>query len=948
MPGLGGKGSLQAGRKMMRKERQNAHTMQLLALACAAAMGCTNALAQDDSADDGKKKAKSLNAVTVTGSLIPQTEVETFTPTTTITAQELKERGFASVADALQQMTFSTGSVQNAQSTNSFTPGARTLSLFSLPVGYVKYLIDGRPMANFPALYGSTEVFNNLNTLPTDLVDHIDILPGGQSTLYGSDAIAGVVNIVMKKKVDAPILDARYGWDQQGGGASRHISLVDSFSVGRFNLLAGVQFESIQPVWAKDRALTSRYLAGTSPATASRDYLVYNSDVSSNYLMPDPHRCALTTGQFNGTEGLRERRNFGNYCGSLYSPGQATLANDSKTANLYTHATFDVSESVQLYSDFMYNFDREKFTPGPSVLWWGTSLSYGYIYDPDLDDFVNVQKSFSPEEVGGYQNVMSKTYENNYTFVLGAKGALGASAWEYDTYVMHAEDKLSQRSFARFTGPMEKYFADRVLGTNLGPDPYGYGFDTYRPDYAAFYTPISNSDFQTFTGLTTTRSKSWQNTGRITLTNPSLFQMPGGDAGVAFLAEGGNEGWDYSPDPRLLSDSVWGTSAVQGAGHRSRHALATEWRLPLLPRLTMSASARYDAYNVNGATVSKPTYNVGFEYRPMDQLLLRARYGTSFKVPTLADEFQGRSTYYTGITDYYNCALLGYSANTAAINCPAKYNGVNVQGVQSGNPELKPISAENWSAGLVFSPVSRMAFSMDFFHWNIKDEVNLQDSDQILLQESACRLGQIDPHSPSCLAAISQVTRKANGDVDTIYTPKVNVSNEILDAVSAGFNYSFGIGSWGELRTDLSYTNILQHKQQLYPGDAYIDLLRSPYYSTDFKTKLDASLSWRRNDWSATLYATRYGQSPNYLATLDLNAPYAGAGEKKLPAWVLYNATVSYSPLEKLKLTLTVDNLFNTMPPVDRSYPGTASGHYNPFNYNVYGRTFFMEANYRL
>jgi len=912
------------------------------------ALASTGVFAQDNPSDSDRPNPKKLEAVTVTGSLIPQTEVETFTPTTTITSQELKARGFATVADALQQMTFSTGSIQNSQTTNTFTPGAKTLSLFGLPVGYVKYLIDGRPMASFSALYNSTDVFTNLNTIPTDLVDRIDILPGGQSTLYGSDAIAGVVNIVMKKKVDAPVVDVRYGWDQQGGGANRHISFADSFNVGKLNLLVGAQLENTQPVWSKDRSLTSHFFEnGTSPATASRDYLVFNSDASNSYLMMDPNRCALTTGQFNGTEGLRNRRGFGEYCGSLYSPGQSTLSNGSKTANIYTHATFDVNDNVQLYSDFMYNYDREKYTPGSSVLWWGTGPYHGYIYDPNLDDFINLQKVFSPEEVGGFQNIMYKTYERNYTVTFGAKGAFGASDWEYNTFVMHTDDKLNEMDFARFAGPMEAYFANRVLGPDLGPDPYGFGFSTFQPNYEAFYTPISNTDFNSFTGRTSTNSKTWQNMAQATVTNPSLFRMPGGDAGVALLLEGGNEGWDYSPDPRLLTDDVWGASAVQGAGHRSRYAAAMEWKLPLLEQLTMSASARYDAFNVSGSTISKPTYNVGLEYRPFETLLLRARYGTSFKAPTLADEFQGPSTYYDTPTDYYNCALLGYSADVAPIKCPTKYNGASVIGVQSGNPDLKPISATNWSAGLVYSPVSRMAFTADFYHWNIKDEVNIQSTDQILLQEAACRLGQLDIDSPSCVAAISQVTRNAKGDVTQIYTPKVNVSNEILDAISAGFNYTFGAGSFGELRTDLAYTDILQHKQQPYAGDAYIDLLRTPYYSTDFKSKLNASLTWKRNEWSATLYATRYGKSPNYLATLDLATPYQKPGEKTLPAWVVYNTSVSYSPLPSLKLSFVVDNLFNTMPPADNSYPGTVSAPYNQQNYNVFGRTFFMEANYK-
>ena len=187
--------------------------------------------------------------------------------------------------------------MQNAQDTNSFTPGAQTLSLFGLSVGFTKYLIDGRPLGNFPALYNGSQTFNSLSGIPVDMVDHIDILPGGQSSLYGSDAIAGVINIVLKKHIDAPTLDVRYGWDQDGGGANSRISLADSFTFGNFNSLLGVQFSNVQPIYARDRSLTSHYFTeGTTPATASRDELVlsaYNNDgAPAGYQFLDPNNCS--------------------------------------------------------------------------------------------------------------------------------------------------------------------------------------------------------------------------------------------------------------------------------------------------------------------------------------------------------------------------------------------------------------------------------------------------------------------------------------------------------------------------------------------------------------------------------------------------------------------------------------------------------------------------------
>lgn len=936
------------------------------AVLAALALGCSNGAvaaipdsAQDDpsvqSPTDSRedaKKAKHLEAVTVTGSLIPQSQIDTATPVYTITADQLKAQGFTTVAQALQQSSFATGSVQGNSTSASFTQGAETMSMFGLDPGYVKYLIDGRPMGNFPALYDGSSAFNNLTSIPAAMVDHIDILPGGQSSLYGSDAIAGVVNIVLKKKVDAPVIDVRYGWYSQGGGADRRIYLADSFSAGKFNITAAVQYENMNPIWSSDRSLTSQFYGdGTSPATASRDFLVNSATkVRNSYVDPNAlvaGACNGTTGLFGGTEGYQYRKNSGAYCGSMESPGYRTLKNDSQVANLYTHATYDATDNLQLYADLLYNYDQEKYSVGSSFTWWGTSADFGAFYDPTLKDLVNLQRGFAPEEVGGYGSIMNRTVENSYMFTLGGKGVIGQSNWDYDVNFTHSDDHLNERRFARWTDAIDGYFENRVLGPQLGTRR---GYPVYAPNYAAFYQPIPTSDFRSFTGYTSTESKSWDNMLRGQVTNASAFTLGGGDAGVALAIEGGNQGWDYSPDARLMNGGVWGSTAVQGAGHRSRYAGTAELSLPLLKELVMDVSARYDNYNVSGKTVDHATYNVGVEYRPFESLLLRGKYGTAFKAPTLPDEFQGMSGYYSTVTDYYNCAQAGYSGANIG-SCPNKYYNASFFGQKSGNPDLKPITANVWNYGFVWAPVTNLSFSVDYYHFNIANEVDQQSADLLSQEEYLCRSGSVDINTPSCQQALSQIVRQPQtspqylGDIQTIYTPKVNVAREQVNALVSNFRYLMNMGTYGALAFNASYSDILKHDRQPYPNDPSIDLLRNPYYSTDFKTKVNASATWTVDRWSSTLYVNRYGSTPNYLASVLNN--YTAPGTGKLPPWFLYNASVTYNPLDNLALSFIVNNLFNNMPPKDFSYPGTSGSPYNGQNYNVYGRSFYLEANYK-
>ncbi|RDS86346.1 TonB-dependent receptor plug domain-containing protein [Dyella psychrodurans] len=947
------------------------------AVVAALAFGCANAYAGNTSpsdpanapqdaqsnsqsapsttADDASKKAKKLQEVIVTGSLIPQVDVETSKPLITITAQQLKDRGFTSVADALQAGTFATGSVQGSNNSAGFTQSAKTLSFFGLDPSYTKYLIDGLPMGDFPALYNGSEAFNNLASIPIEMIDHIDILPGGQSSIYGSDAIAGVINIVLKKTLDAPVVDARFGWHTGGGGADRRVYAADGFTWGNLNFVGGIQVESIEPIWGFDRSLTRQYFTqGTTPATASRDYLVLsetqlvNAYYSPNQLNPGIG-CSAVTGQFGGTEQLQNRANHGQYCGSQDSAGYVTETNKQNTVNLYTHATYDLNSNVQLYQTLLYTYDQQKFSAGSNFLFWQSPI----YYDANLGDFVLAQHAFSPEEAGGYQNILDNNVENSVYLSLGAKGGFGQSNWDYDLTFNHSEDHLQERTFQRWTTAINNYFGN-ILGPNLGPDPLGFGYPTYTPNYQAFYTPVPNSAFRAFTGYSETYAKTWDNMLRGQVTNSSLFSLPGGDAGLATVIEGGNQGWNYSPDPRTLDGETYEFTDVSGAGHRSRYAGTVEFNAPLFKMLTVDMSGRYDDYNVAGGTVSHATYNLGVEFRPFgDLLLLRGTYGTAFKAPTLPDEFQGPSGYYSSVVDYYNCAKLGYTGGNVA-NCPGQLSGEQFFGQQSGNPKLQPIVAKTFNLGFVLSPFEGFSLKSDYYHYNIRNEVEVQSSDFLAQTESNCRLGIFDINSPTCQDALAKVIRSGTPlapgllpPITEILTPKVNVAREYLNAVITEANYSHVIGPYGSIDVKTSWSDIMTHRQQLLPGDPFINLLREPYYSTEFKSRVDGSVGWLSptQTWGVTLYGIRDGASPNYLATLDNNYYSPGAG--KLAPWIRYNLTASYSPIKNLALTLDIVNVLNKMPPLDRSYPGTESQPFNQLNYDVNGREFFVEATYK-
>jgi iron complex outermembrane receptor protein len=964
---------------MLNKSRRTRFKPNALSVALAGALALSAsglALAQDSSDEAApSSSATTLDRVTVTGSLIPQTEIETFTPVTIITAEDIQARGFTSVSDVLQRSSFATGGVQGAQSSASFTQGAETVSLFGLPPGYVKYLIDGRPMANYPALYNGSDTFNNISGIPIDLIERIEILPGGQSSLYGSDAIAGVINIILKKRMEGVALNIRGGGYSDGGGNSFRASVATGFSAAddRLNVLLGAQYEDRSPIWGYQRDITSTFFdKGQGARPASRDFLVHSP--FSSYKWLDPNNCENVGHLFDGSVDMVQRPGFGDgyYCGSYTTPGYRTLLNAKEATQAYGNLTFDINDNTQLYASALYSHETVKYHAGSNYTWWGTGPGWGYFFDPRVGNdiataygtyfcgedpdpacleslpsgsYLGLQRAFAPEDMGpgGFNNTMNIDKSESSRVTVGITGAFGGSAWDYDLGYTRTDYKLNEHGWVRWADAMNNYFQERVLGPQLGLDPLFGAYPIFEPDYAAFYQPISPEDFAAMTGYAVSRSKTVDEMVRAQVTNASLFGLPGGDAGLAIALEYGRQSWNYDPHPGYLNGDIWGTTAVAGGGDRDRYAVVTELRMPVLDPLTITLAGRYDSFKASGRTIDKPTYSLGMEWRPLETLLVRGKYGTAFRSPTLSDLYQGQSGYYTFVTDYYNCAQLGFEPGNTT-ECDSAYSDRQVFGIQEGSTDLDPINADVWSAGVVWAPIDRMSISLDYHSWDIEDEVTQQNPDGLMLQEYRCRTGLDDINSTLCQVTLSQVTRGATGNVNQIYTPKVNVSRQTLEALTAGVNYAFDAGVVGEFNFRANYTQKLEHEYQQYAEDPAIDQLRSPYWSSDPERKADASVTWMKNNWSSTVYANWTGKTPNYRARVVDN--YSDPLAHKIGSFTIYNASLSYSPLDNVRFSLLVNNLFNDMPPIDDSYPNSSGAPYNSSVWNAYGRAYYLEVQY--
>jgi outer membrane receptor protein involved in Fe transport len=892
---------------------------------------------QNKKSDDSQK----LGTVVVTGSLIPKSQIETATPVITLTGEEMQKQGFRNVYDALKSLPVATGSIQDSQFSQGFTPGANTVSLLGLDPSFTLVLMNGKPIADYPFLYNSSSNFVDLNTIPNFMVDHIDIVPGNQSAIYGSAAIAGVINIITKQRIEGTTLDYRVGGYTDGGGGQQRLQFGGGHSWGNLDLMYGVELNNQNPVFFRQRSFSDSAadnptLNGADPI-AQRDRVIVDAFTGA-YISPDQALCSAIGNLYNGTEKYSYRPGAGYYCGTTEGVGYGTMLNENKQANAYLNLKYQLNDNTQLYADTLFNVSKIKYLSGGSYSEFWNNGSVGYFYDLDSQHLIYLaQHIFAPEEVQGQNNgvYIGHSYVANF----GIRGSFGSSDWNYDASYHRSENRTDSKGRRGLVAPEEAYF----LGPQDGTDPYGYGYPAYHLiQNGHFWGAATPADYLAMSDIIRSNSRTYTQEANLTITNTNLFELPAGAVGFAGVAEIGNQYWDNPVDPRVLAGDFFGIGGTSGNGKRDRQALAAEINVPIFSMLTADASARYDSYKPDGGSSdSKVTYKVGLEFRPLDTLLFRANYATAFRAPDMGYVFSTGSKFFTSNEDYYNCRV---NQGDAYTNCDPPYDNVQIEGYSDGNKDLKYITAKSFGYGVVWSPTSNFNVKLDYYNVTIDNEVSSYSVDTILQKEADCRLGHtrggtpVDGNSPACLQFISQVGRNPldaplnAGALNSVTTYPINISNETVSGLSLSAAYRLDAGRAGDFTFEGSYNTTFKHVYKQFPDDPETDLLRSTSYYNQFKDIGIGSVTWDIGAWSTTLSGFRYGSTWSY------------DGSRTIAPWILYNATVKYNFSDDASLMLIVNNVRNSGPRKDPTY--SAFPYYNIFDFNGLGRSVMAEFNF--
>lgn len=889
---------------------RSATKLAFLASVSLISFGSTCAFAQTATA-----AAPEAETIVVLGSRLKRVNKEGPAPVTVITSQEIAKGGYASVPDVLRSVTANTGATQSQQDYGGAitTPGAAQVDLRGLGPNHTLVMVNGRRVADFPMPYQGLSNFTDVSNIPISLIEKVEVLSGSASAIYGSDAVAGVVNFTLKDKIEGIHASYKYGITEQGDGQSHLATLGTGFSKDKLNLVFGLELFQKDPIWQYDRAIQDN--KKDAPTADSRNavlnYFRSGGDATAADCNPLRNLAGGTMELFTDTDG-------DTYCGSQAAISYGTITSEKSSFSLFTGLKYEISDNQTLYANLQAGTSTTKLMN--DVTYWryqdaDGNLQWFYNQDPSYDDWDRWRRIFTPEEAGGIRNFMTVNKSKTLSLTTGLKGVI-LSDWNYDLGLNFSRYEADITSPQTVAAKANTFFLGPILDVVDG-EP------TISSPLSNFYRALTPSQWASITERVKTDAYSQTFGVNLIATKDEIYQLPAGAVSMAIIAELDKQEYDVTPSANATNFGYYyGYAATSGSGSRDHAAIGAELKIPALKTLDVNLASRYDSYSFGGRDIGQATYNVGLEWRPADVLLVRAAAGSGFRAPDLHYVFANLDLFHPTVIDYYTCAIDG------EIDC-SDYE-VDTLKHREGSPNLKPETSTSYNFGFVLQPYKFLDFSVDYFNIDMRDQVQDLSLDSVLRDEATCRIGNLT--TPTCLDAISRVRRNAGGDITSIYINPINVSREYTDGIDLSVNLRLPT-SYGKYTISGAHTEILTHTSVQYVGDPTVDQLAVDSGYTIPNQKSRASISFERGPLSITLTGNRLGKTQNF----DEDA-FIGA------SWI-YNANASYSLNDNTKISFTINNLTDELPMKDATW--TSYPYYNSKWFDSVGRAYFLELSHK-
>jgi iron complex outermembrane receptor protein len=706
--------------------------------------------------------------VVVTGSRIRQNPVDSVAPLQTVSAADIDRSGEISVADYLQRLPISGSAINrsnNASGNLGFPPdgggigaGASEIDLRYLTSKRVLVLVDGRRWVRGSSASGVSGAVD-LNTIPTAAIERMEVLQDGASPIYGSDAIAGVVNIITRSDYRGFDLETNQAEFDEGDGYTQDYSVSFGGSGEKSRAFFAASYARQDAVYSRDRALSSQVIYGAPPGVGGSSgtpqgrfiFLDPRGDVDGDGD-PDVVSITLDNGVLNnGTTrpaydpnnptgadfhafGTADRFNFRPY-NYLITP--------VRRVNLFGKAEYDVSDDIKLRFTTAFTNRRSNNQAAPNPLFMGSDAGAGFYLD---NIFIPASQRYNPFgiDLDGRSNLITigrRPVEAGPRFfeqtvdtwmisgALTGETKIGERSHFWDVSLNWGRNDASQqghnifnaRKLALALGPEANCLAiPGCVPFNIfgGQGPNGQGSIT--PDMLAWATFTQND-----------QSQQELNDVAANLSG-DLFDLPAGPFAYALGFEYRKETGSFTPDATVQAGETADVPASPTVGETRVREEYLELRAPLLAnlpamkRLELSAAVRSSDYDRIGRD---EVYKGGLYWRVVDDLALRASYAEGFRAPNIGELFNSGSRFDAGINDpcsqYAANGSATVRANCAALGVPTTFTQLNQQiSVQTGgNPNLKPETSETWNFGFAYNPswaqnaswIDQLTFDVNYY-----------------------------------------------------------------------------------------------------------------------------------------------------------------------------------------------------------------------------------------
>ena len=824
--------------------------------------------AQDD--------AEQLETITVVGSRIKRTDIETSQPVFVIERADLQKTGLTSVGDILQNLATNGAALNTAF--NNGGNGETRVDLRDLGSNRTLVLVNGRRWTS--TLDGAVD----LNTIPISIIERVEVLKDGASAIYGSDAIAGVINITTRDTYDGAEATAYLGENEEGDGRTELYDFTIGSTTDRANVVMNVSYAKQEPVFAGDREISSVPLAGfpgnvSAPGNASSTTPFGRLDGPGI-----PGTATLIPGRPGTSVSDFKPYNFATD-GYNFAPDNYLLTPQERTA-LYAQGRYQITDNIAFQASVLYNQRRsaQELAPmpitlgtvlfGPDAGLDSTNIDANNVYNP-YDVVIN-RTQFRPKN----QNRNFSQDVDTWYFGGGFNGSFDAldRSWSWDMnyiYTTTEENDITlglfdKQRLANGMGP--SFIAADGTPTCGTPDapvggcvPINFfgGPDGFTDEMYNYATFVAQDAFQTET---------WDYTANIT---GDLFELPAGPLGFAAGYEyRRTQGFDQ-PDALIAAGNSTGNVRQPTSGGYSLDEYYAEFNVPLLKdlflaqTLEISLAARYSDYSNFGDTTNP---KAGFRWKPIDDLLVRGNWAKGFRAPSVSELFLGASDNFPDVTD--PCAVSSAPTGATLANCrngignlppvPAGYEPTNgqVRSTVGGNPLLQPETSISKTLGLVYSPswAEGLDVYLDWYDIRIENAISNPTADFVLF----------DCYTNGDLANCANLARLPDGTITTLLTNNQNLPQGTqTEGYDLTLNYQRNT-AWGQWNFNWDNAYVSYYGDLGQPDGANDS---GDYYGrTDavWRWKSNLNIDWQQGDWGARL-------GFRYLSPLDENCAAATA-----------------------------------------------------------------------